>query len=90
MSPPQAQRLREGRRKMGFTQAMVAKKLSISVATYRGWEAENGTEPNTTARLIELCELLNMSIDWLLCGKKSHWVTAEQWKSIRHLIRSFK
>ena len=88
MTQDQTKRLRKGRLKAGFTQRTIAEKLNISVQTYRGWEKPNGTEPGSTAKLVELCQLLNISIDWLLTGA-SLTLTQPQSEALTHLLEAF-
>ncbi len=57
-------RLRHMRIKRGFTQQRIADALSISLNTYQKYEQSERSPSFDT--LIELANLLQVSIDWLL------------------------
>ncbi|WP_051228011.1 helix-turn-helix domain-containing protein [Oceanospirillum beijerinckii] len=89
MISDQASRLRLARVAAGFTQQTLAKRMNISLSTYRGWETPDGSEPNTLAKLIQLCQILDISIDWLLTGDKQYRITAQQKEAISNLVIAF-
>lgn len=89
MTPPQADRLKDARRKKGLTQKETALALNISLPTYRAWERAGGSEPNTISKLVELCNLLEVSIDWLLTGRIGLQITRQQLSAIENLIVAF-
>ncbi|WP_036566422.1 helix-turn-helix domain-containing protein [Oceanospirillum beijerinckii] len=89
MTPPQAARLKDARRKKGLTQKEIARQLNVSTPTYRAWERPGGAEPNTISKLIELCELLEIPIDWLLTGKTGLQINKQQRAAIENLIVAF-
>ncbi|MBO7615369.1 MAG: helix-turn-helix transcriptional regulator [Bacilli bacterium] len=62
-------RLRELRNKSGLTQNEIASKLSVSGQTILNWENEI-YEPKIN-QLIQLADLFNVSIDYLV-GRKSN------------------
>jgi transcriptional regulator with XRE-family HTH domain len=57
------ERIKSARRKAGFTQRELAKKLNVSAGAVGQWET--GSVP-ATERLGTLAELLGISLDWLL------------------------
>lgn len=61
-----AQRLGEARKKYGWTQEQIAKKLQLTRAGYVSYEIARN-EPSIKT-LIGLAEILNVSLDWL-CGR---------------------
>lgn len=63
------QRLQELRKHRGFTQEYVAKKLFISQSAYSMVESSNHSL--NTVHIIRLCNLLNVSADYLLLGTKN-------------------
>jgi len=63
-----AERLISARKKKGFTQSIVAEKLQLSFQAVSLWE--RGETFPETAKLSELAELLEVSIDWLLTGQE--------------------
>ena len=63
-----AERLISARKKKGFTQSIVAEKLQVSFQAVSLWE--RGETFPETAKLSELAELLEVSIDWLLTGQE--------------------
>tara|TARA_R110002049_G_scaffold23781_6_gene84752 strand:+ start:141519 stop:141917 length:399 start_codon:yes stop_codon:yes gene_type:complete len=60
-------RVAAAREQSGMTQAMLAKRLGVRVATLRGWE-EDLSEPRAN-RLSMLAGLLNVSMMWLINGE---------------------
>lgn len=58
------ERLRRARERKGLTGKVVSEKLSISAATYSGYEHAR-TEPNLDI-LVRICQLLDVSADYLI------------------------
>ena len=63
-------RLRELRNKSGLTQNDIATKLGVSGQTILNWE--NGIYEPKINQLIQLADLFDVSIDYLLCRKTTH------------------
>lgn len=57
-------RLRGMRMKRGFTQQKLADQLNIALRTYQCYET--GTRCPNFYTLVQLADILNVSIDWLL------------------------
>ena len=57
-------RLRELRNKCGYTQNEIANKLNVSGQTILNWE--NGIYEPKICQLIELADLFNVSVDYLI------------------------
>jgi len=57
-------RMKDSRNAMGLTQEQVAKKLSMTQQQYSRFE--NGKFELNYSRLIEICELYDVSADYLL------------------------
>ncbi len=64
-------RLKEARQKAGLTQQQAAEALNLSVRSYQRYEAANGQCDPPIATLVEIADLFNVSIDWLLCRDKN-------------------
>ena len=62
-------RLRELRNKNGFTQNDIASKLKVSGQTILNWE--NGIYEPKINQLIELADLFNVSVDYLIERKNN-------------------
>lgn len=62
-----SERLAKARKAKGFTQSNVAEKLNVSFQAVSQWET-GGTMPETE-KLIDLAEIYQVSLDWLLTGK---------------------
>ena len=62
-------RLRQARVKRGFeVQAEFARKIQVINTRYNMWE--NGKSvPNTIGNLMDLCDTLGVTADWLLFGR---------------------
>lgn len=60
-------RLAAARDAAGMTQAILAKRLGVRLATLRGWE-EDLSEPRAN-RLSMLAGILNVSMGWLMTGE---------------------
>ncbi len=58
------ERLAEVRKDHNDTQANLAKRLHVTVATVRGWEQNRCSPPHET--LVEICRLYEVSSDYLL------------------------
>lgn len=61
-------RIKEARRNASMRQKEVAKILNIPISTYSGYE-NNHREPSTEM-LGRIAEVLGVSVDWLIYGKK--------------------
>jgi len=62
-------RLKDQRRKYNFTQEQMAEKLEISLNHYS--EAERGIKGLSVENLIKVSDILDLSLDFLLKGRKS-------------------
>ena len=62
------EKLKELREKKGYKQADVADLVPVSPSGYRGWES--GTTIPDTRTLAKLCEIFEVSADYLLFGKE--------------------
>lgn len=60
-------RLAAGREAAGMTQAQLAKRVGVKLATLRGWE-DDLSEPRAN-QLQTLCGILTVSLPWLLTGE---------------------
>ncbi|HEM9532901.1 TPA: helix-turn-helix transcriptional regulator [Streptococcus agalactiae] len=58
------QKLREERKKRGFTQQEVADKIGINRGSYSNWE--NGKREPTLDNIIKLANILDVTVDYLL------------------------
>lgn len=56
-------RLKELRKESGSTQAEFAKKLGVSIYTYRNWE--QGRNIPDTSMLVKIADLLNTTVEYL-------------------------
>ena len=59
-------RLKLSRQKSGFTQQQAAETLNLSVRSYQRYEAKNGAFEPSLSVLVEMADLFDVSIDWLL------------------------
>lgn len=59
-------RLKEVRIKNGFTQQSAADALNLSLRSYQRYEANNGKCDPPLATLVQIANLFNTSIDYLL------------------------
>ena len=57
-------RLSETRKFYNDTQAMLAKRLKVSVSTVRSWEQEKSSPPHEM--LVSICRMYHVSADYLL------------------------
>ena len=69
------ERLRNARINAGFTQSYVAKTIGVSNALYNKYERTDIRPPYET--LVRLCDLFNISVDYLL-GRTSNPKTADE------------
>ena len=58
------ERLKEIRKDRGDTQATLAKKLKVSLATVKAWESERSSPSHEM--LVAICKLYHVSSDYLL------------------------
>lgn len=65
-------KLKEIRKKFGFTQKQVAEKLDIPISTYNGYENEM-FQP-TVSTLIKLANFYNLSIDELVGREHQNYI----------------
>ena len=68
-------RLRELRNKSGFTQNEIANKLGVSSQTILNWE--NGIYEPKINQLIQLADMFNVSVDYLI-GRKNNEIRADE------------
>lgn len=61
--------IRELRQKAGLTQSQVSQKLNIQRQTYCNYENASRTPPLEI--IVALSELYHVSVEYLICGKKS-------------------
>lgn len=74
-------RLNQTRKSKGFTAQRMADLLSISIRTYRNYES--GHSSPSLELLVKIADILNVSIDYLLCRDdflKSHGVSADEYQ----------
>ena len=57
--------LRSMRRKRGFTQQQLADALNLALRSYQGYEG--GTRSPSLDTLVNIANILDVSIDYLLC-----------------------
>jgi len=53
---------------LGVTEAAAAAALSITLRTYRKWEARRWP-PMSAGPILAFAEIYNVNIDWLICGE---------------------
>lgn len=58
-------RLNQTRKDRGFTAQKMADMLSISIRTYRNYESEHSSP--SLESLVKIADILNVSVDYLLC-----------------------
>lgn len=76
-----AERLKQARKKAGYTQQQAAESLNLATRSYQRYEAVNGQCDPPLATLVEMANLFDVSIDWLLCRDvwlSSHVKSAEK------------
>ncbi|MCM1264117.1 MAG: helix-turn-helix domain-containing protein [Butyrivibrio sp.] len=61
-------RIKSARENMGLTQEELAEKIDLSTQFIS--TIERGAAGASLGTIISLCETLNVSSEWLLCGKK--------------------
>lgn len=79
------ERLSEIRKDHGDTQASLAKKLGVSLATIRSWEQENSSPSHEM--LVAICRLYQVSSDYLL-GLTNHGSYYNQQRHFERLNQS--
>jgi len=80
------ERLSESRKKTGMTQKQVAEKLGVGLLAYNRWE--NGqAAPDSILTVLELSQLLNVSIDYLLYNDSVAGFSAEEAETMREAAR---
>lgn len=82
-------RIRKSREQAKFTQEQLAERMELSRATISRWELGE-IEPNVE-HLAELCRILQVSADYILClsdspGRMNIEFTDEDLKGLRKLI----
>ena len=77
-----AERLKLARKKIGFTQQQAAEALNLSTRSYQRYEAINGQCEPPLATLVEMADLYDVSIDWLL--GRDHWMKFHEELSDEH------
>lgn len=68
------ERLKKARKKAGFTQQQAADALKFSMRSYQRYEALNGRFEPSIETLVEMADLFDVSIDWLLC--RDSWLSS--------------
>ncbi|MCD7887786.1 MAG: helix-turn-helix domain-containing protein [Clostridiales bacterium] len=75
------ERLKAARKRAGFTQQQAAESLNLSTRSYQRYEAVAGQCDPPIETLVQMADLFDVSIDWLL-GRddwlKSHGVHADE------------
>lgn len=76
-----ANRLKTSRKRVNLTQQQAAEALNLSTRSYQRYEAVNGQCDPPICTLVEMANLFDVSIDWLL-GRdewlKSHGVSVDE------------
>lgn len=62
-------RIKQARENIGWTQEELAEKMSLSTQFIS--TIERGVAGASLGTIISLCEVLNVSSEWLLCGKQT-------------------
>lgn len=62
-------RIKSARENMGWTQEELAEKIDLSTQFIS--TIERGVAGASLGTIIRLCEVLNVSSEWLLCGKRA-------------------
>lgn len=70
-----ANRMVEARKKLGLTQSEVAEKLNVSFQAVSLWE--RGESAPEVSKLADIADLYQISLDWLLTGKKEERVSID-------------
>lgn len=76
-----AERLKQARKNAGYTQQQAAESLNLATRSYQRYEAVNGQCDPPLVTLVEMADLFDVSIDWLLCRDmwlSSHAKSAEK------------
>ena len=72
-------RIKELRQKEGMTQDSLSEKLGITKNAYQKIErGANGAKIDT---LVELAEIFNISLDYIVCGKQTQTVESIHWQA---------
>lgn len=69
-----AERLKQVRKKAGYTQQQAAEALNLATRSYQRYEAINGQCDPPLCTLIEMANLFDVSVDWLLC--RDDWINS--------------
>lgn len=77
-----SKRLKSARKKAGLTQQKAAELLNLSSRSYQRYEAENGRCEPPLSTLVEMADLFDVSIDWLLC--RDEWLNVHEGSSDAH------
>jgi len=68
-------RLRQARELLGINRSELARRIGVKPSSAIQWEHEDGTYPST-AHLIDIAVLANVSFDWLATGRG--WARQQQ------------
>ena len=63
-------RLKDLRKKKGYTQESFAKEIGISHRTYSG--IESGAHSTSIETLVEIAQVLEISLDYIILGKENN------------------
>lgn len=75
-----ANRMVEARKKLGLTQSEVAERLNVSFQAVSLWE--RGESAPEVSKLADIADLYQISLDWLLTGKKEERVSIDSQDSL--------
>ena len=64
------QRIKQKRKEKGYTQEKMAELLNISYSNYS--KIENAVVTPTLERLVDISQILDMSLDYLVYGKQNN------------------
>jgi uncharacterized HTH-type transcriptional regulator yobD len=67
-----AERLKQARKNAAYTQQKAAETLNLATRSYQRYEASNGQCDPPLLTLVEMADLFDVSIDWLL--GRDHWL----------------
>lgn len=68
-------RIKEKRKDKGFSQKDLADKVGVDNSQFS--KIETGKLLPTLSQLVELCSILNESMDWIVLGKKNENITSQ-------------
>ena len=74
--------LKTARKNANYTQQQAAEALNLSTRSYQRYEAVNGQCDPPLATLVEMADLFDVSIDWLLDRKqwlKNHAISFDEY-----------